>query len=182
MKKCLLVLLLSLFASVAAAQTQSAPAYPPGIRGDFLRQLDEVEKKMVDLAQAIPAEKFAWRPGDGVRSISEVYVHVAIGNFLMPQFIGIQPPPGIGPELEQSVTEKAKIVPLLQQSFQHVRKAVQSLPDSRLTASASFFGEQTNVGDVLFRMANHQHEHLGQMIAYARVNSIVPPWSATTKQ
>lgn len=182
-RSCIPVLILFLLVSVVAfgqQQTQTT-SLPAGFRGDFLRQMDEVQTKMSSLGDAIPADKYAWRPEPGVRSISEVYVHVAMGNFLIPQFVGIQPPAGITPDMEKTVTDRAKALQLVQQSFDHVKKGVLAMSDKDLEKPASFYGDKTTVRDVLFRLANHMHEHLGQLIAYARMNKIVPPWSAPTE-
>jgi uncharacterized damage-inducible protein DinB len=155
----------------------AAPAPPTsGFRAEFLRQLDDVEKKLVDLAQAMPQEKYTWRPAEGVRSVSEVYMHVAGGNFFIPRVIGVQPPTGIGRDLEK-ITDKAKVVDTLKQSMAHVRQAALSTSDADLDKPVKFFGRDSTVREVLMILAMHMHEHLGQSIAYARMNGIAPPWS-----
>lgn len=154
---------------------------PPGFIGEFLNQLSDVETKTVDLAGAIPAEKYSWRPEEGVRSISEVYMHIAGSNFLVPRFIGIDPPGGLPPDMEKTVTDKARVLEVLKQSFEHVRQAVSKIPPGDLEKKVKYFGRDTTVRDVLFSMANHMHEHLGQSIAYARMNGVVPPWTAAAE-
>lgn len=158
----------------------SAPAadLPSGVRSLFLNQLADVEKKMNSLAQAVPAEKYSWRPAAGVRSISEVFMHVAGANYLFPSMAGVKPPEGIDRNMEKTVTEKSKVQDALKQSFEHARKAVQGLSDADMAKEIKFFGRPSTVEALIFTMANHMHEHLGQSIAYARVNGVVPPWSA----
>lgn len=176
----LTVFLLGLAPLAQAAQA----AATSGFISEFLYQLDEIEKKLVSLAEAIPPEKYSWRPEEGVRSISEVYMHVAGANFLLPRFIGVDPPGGLPPDMEKTVTDKARVIEVLKQSFAHIRQAVLKLSNSDLEKRVKYYGRETTARDVLFSIANHCHEHLGQSIAYARTNGVVPPWtaSAETKQ
>jgi uncharacterized damage-inducible protein DinB len=174
------ILLLSLLFIVGQAQTaETAPA--TGFVSEYLYQLDEIQKKMVSLAEAVPAEKFSWRPEEGVRSISEVYMHVAGANFLLPRFIGVNPPGGLPPDMEKTVTDKARVIEVLKQSFDHIRQAVSKLTNADLEKRVKYFGRETTVRDVLFSIANHCHEHLGQSIAYARTNGVTPPWTASAE-
>jgi uncharacterized damage-inducible protein DinB len=174
--------ILFLFFVSLSLQLQSAqPVASSPFIGEFLNQLSEVETKTVDLAGAIPAEKYSWRPEEGVRSISEVYMHIAGSNFLVPRFIGIDPPGGLPPDMEKTVTDKAKVLEVLKQSFEHVRQAVSKIQAADLEKKVKYFGRDTTVRDVLFSMANHMHEHLGQSIAYARMNGVVPPWTAAAE-
>jgi len=156
----------------------TAPAAPSGFRADFLVQLDMVGKQIVDLAEAVPADKYAWRPAPGVRSISEVYMHIVGGNSYIPSFIGVKPMEGIERGMEKSVTEKARVVELLKQSLAHARSAVLATPDADLDKKVKIFGgEEASERAVIMIIGNHLHEHLGQSIAYARANGITPPWS-----
>jgi len=159
------------------ASATGAPVKANGVRDLFLNQLKDVESKMVGLAETMPQEKYSWRPGEGVRSISEVYMHIVVANQFLPNFIGVKPPQGATPTVEKSVSEKAKVVEALKASFAHVRKAVTEMSDADLEKPAKMFGQETNYQGVIFRIANHMHEHLGQSIAYARTNGVVPPWS-----
>src|SRR5216684_731238 len=169
-----------LFAVVLAVGAMAADAPPAssGMRTLFLKQLADVEKKMNSLAQAMPAEKYSWRPAEGVRSVSEVFVHVAGANYLFPSMAGVKPPAGIDRNMEKTITEKAKVQEALKKSFEHAREAVTGLSDADMSRAIKMFGRDATVEGLLFTMANHMHEHLGQAIAYARVNGVVPPWSA----
>src|SRR5450631_2715015 len=113
-----------LLAASALARAQAPAAPTTGFRADFLGQLDDVSKKILDLAQAVPADKYAWRPEKGVRSVSEVYMHIVVANYFLPSFMGVQPPAGIDRSTETSVTDKTKVVAMLRQSFDHVRAVV----------------------------------------------------------
>ena len=108
-------------ASAQGKSTEVSMASVKGFRAEFLVQMSEVEKKLVDLAQAEPQEKFTWRPSEGVRSISEVYMHIAGGNYLFPSVIGIKPPSPMEPDMEKKFTDKAKVIDFLKQSFGHLR-------------------------------------------------------------
>jgi len=150
-------------------------------RADFLQQLTEVEKKYTSLAQAIPQDKLAWRPAPGVRSISEVCMHITGANYMLPVFLGIKAPAGLNPNMEKTVTEKDKIMSMMKKAYAHVRKGIESISDADLDKKTKFFGAETNYHAVMYRIANHMHEHLGQLIAYARTNGVVPPWSAKSE-
>ena len=115
---------------------------------------------------------------EGVRSVSEVYMHIAGANYLLPSFIGIKSPAGMNGDMEKTITEKVKVIEMLKQSFEFIRKAVTQTPDTDLDKAAKMFGRETTVRDVFFNAGLHMHEHLGQSIAYARMNKIVPPWTA----
>jgi len=156
----------------------AAPAAPAsGFRADFLTQFDDVSKKIVDLAEAVPADKYGWRPAPGVRSISEVYMHIVGGNSYIPSFIGVKPMEGIERGMEKSVTEKARVVDLLKKSMAHARAAVLATPVADLDKKVKIFGGESSERGVIMIIGNHLHEHLGQSIAYARANGIAPPWS-----
>ena len=161
------------------ARPAAAPAAPAsGFRADFLTQLDAVGKQIVDLAEAVPADKYGWRPAPGVRSISEVYMHIVGGNSYLPSFMGIKPMAGLERGMEKTVTDKAKVVELLKKSMAHARAAVLAIPDSDLDKKVKIFGgEEASERAVIMIMGNHLHEHLGQSIAYARANGVTPPWS-----
>lgn len=169
--------LLTLLAVPRMYSQEKAPQASEGFQREFQTQLDEVQKKIVDLAGAIPPEKYSWRPGPGVRSISEVCMHTVMANFLLPSFVGTPMPQGITREMEKTVTDKPKVIEFLKQSFDHIRKAIAQVSTSDLEKPADFFGMKTTVRDVFFRAGLHQHEHMGQLIAYARTNNVVPPWS-----
>jgi uncharacterized damage-inducible protein DinB len=182
MKRILLVLLLLIPASLAAARVQNAakpapaPAAKPGFRTEFFANLDEVEQKLVSLAEATPVEKYGWRPASDIRSTSEVFMHVAGGNYFLSTFIGAKAPSRNG-DMEKKVTAKADVVAEMRKSFQHLRSAVSSLSEADLEKPVKMLGTPTTYRGVLMTILSHLHEHLGQSIAYARMNGVVPPWS-----
>jgi hypothetical protein len=148
------------------------------VRGEILWFVGDAEKKLTALAEAMPAEKYGWRPGEKVRS-GEVFMHVAGGNYFLPTFWGVKPPEGLKPqEFEASGGDKAKVIATMKASFEHVRKAIQSAPEADLGKAIKMFGEDATVRAAMMAVASHAHEHLGQSIAYARMNAVTPPWSA----
>ena len=116
-------------------------------------------KKLVDLARAVPEEKYGWRPGRGVRSVSEAYMHVASATFFLPTFAGVTMPEGVEPDMEKE-TDKAKVLAALARSFAYARNVVQDTPDDQLDRKAKWFSGEKTVRGVLLALGNHAHEHL----------------------
>jgi uncharacterized damage-inducible protein DinB len=176
-------------AAAASGKASAAPAAAPAatasssVRAIALRQIDAAEKKLASLADATPAEKFGWRPAEGVRTTGEVYMHVASANYFLPTFWGAKLPATVDPRgLEKEGADKAKTVAALKQSFEFLRQAIDAVPEADLGRQITVFGRPSTVGEVMVGIATHAHEHLGQSIAYARMNGIVPPWSAAEGQ
>jgi len=180
-------LLTALLAAAPAAHAQAttqapaaAPAAPAsGIRAEIVAQIDDAGKKLVQLAEATPAEKFTYRPAAGVRSTSEVFMHVVGANYMLPGIAGAPKATDVqlSPDMEKTVTAKAQIVELLRKSFAYAKASVMAVPESEMDARVSFFGQPFSKRGVLLIVATHAHEHLGQSIAYARANGVTPPWS-----
>lgn len=174
------VALTAVLAASAAAQQRT------GLMGELLKDMEDVRGKLVALAKETPVEKYDWRPGEGVRSIGEVYLHLASDNYLLPVAVGVQPDPSTGIDAKDFSTltkfEKQKLgrdamLSAMDKSFAHLRKAMEGTPDARLDEKVKFFGQDMNVRQVWLATALHLHEHLGQSIAYARMNNVTPPWS-----
>ena len=170
--------------AVAAAADKAAPAAEAkmperGVRAEFFADFGAVTGKLLQLAEAIPADKYTWRPQPGVRSVSEVLLHATGANYFIPTFFGGSLPAGIDMKtLETSTTDKAKVIEMLQASIAHARTAVAGLADADLEKTGKFFGgREVTYRVMIVSAAEHAHEHLGQLIAYARVNAVTPPWS-----
>ncbi len=164
-----------------AAQVNPYKDPTPGISGFRAEVLAEVrvqEDKFTRLAEAIPADKYTWCPGPDVRSISEVFLHVAAANYNLPKLIGTPPPAGVDiAKLEKSTTDKAKVIGILKDSFAHEREAIMKMADGDLEKSLDWFGGRNTERGILLFMTRHTAEHLGQSIAYARFIGVVPPWT-----
>ena len=172
--------------AVAICTTPCSAQQRAGLMGDLLRDVAEVQAKLTGLAQAIPAAKHGWRPAAGVRSVSEVFLHVAADNYLLPVAVGVQPEPatGIDPADFATLTTYERqqmpvdsLVATMNRSFAHLTKAMAGTPDARFDETVKFFGQDMSIRQVWLLTAMHLHEHLGQLIAYARANGVVPPWT-----
>jgi len=132
----------------------------------------------VDLAEALPGNKLTWRPSPGTRSFAEVFLHVAGERYGILSMMGAKPPAGFkAREFEKSTTEKDRIVHELNQSWDFANKTITSMSNSDFAKPLPKLGPQANEGDVVYILVADAHEHLGQLIAYARQNGIVPPWT-----
>src|SRR6516162_9985305 len=162
----------------SAAQDKTAPSYD--MKPQAILDLQQMQEKYVGLAQAIPAEKYTWRPSDGVRSVSELLLHVSGANYGYPPLMaGTAPPTGFQREgFEKSTTEKAKVIEQLNKSFAYAIASVQAMTNADFAKPEKKLGPDANDGDVIYLLVVHSHEHLGQSIAYAREIGIVPPWTA----
>jgi uncharacterized damage-inducible protein DinB len=152
-------------------------AQPAGAGQGWLGEFEHASQQLLQLAEAIPPDKFAWRPAPGVRSVSELYMHIALGNYLLLGQAGIKPPVDrakLGKDPEKSLTGKAEVTKFLTDSLDAVRANYQTVDKQK---ALSFFGRATTGDGILLRLLVHNHEHMGQAIAYARMMGVVPPWS-----
>ncbi len=180
---------LPFLAAAAAAALLHAPAsaqQEPALVTDLLRDVAQVEEKLVGLAEAIPESAYAWRPGEGVRSVAELFKHVISDNYLIGGIPGPLPPAttGIDPTdyrtagaFEARALTKAQIVAELTASFDFFEGAVRTTTTENLTTTVQVFGSPATRQQLWILAVTHLHEHLGQGIAYARSNGVVPPWS-----
>ncbi len=138
--------------------------------------------KVIQLAEAMPSSDYSWRPEDGVRSVSEVFVHIAMSNYFLLSYLGAEMPKNTKPgseneDMEKTMTRKEEIVNLLKKSFDDAQNFLAGYTDTDFDSVVELpFGKFTKA-QLLMLCATHPHEHLGQAIAYARTNHITPPWS-----
>ncbi len=167
----------------------------PGFKGEFLWEVEIAEHHLVALADAIPADRYAWRPADGTRTVSEVLVHIAAGNFVLLHMVGVPLPSDWYPALpeqgmdrffalvvrnkalQETVTAKPDVVSMLRQSLDAVRAAFTEASAEELDRPGAFFGEPTTVRRVYLRILAHAHEHMGQLVAYVRTMGMKAPWA-----
>ena len=165
-----------------------------GFKGEYLWELDIAEHHLRAIVEAIPGERYDWRPADNSRSVSQVIVHVAAGNFALLDMVGVQAPPDVYPPvaaqgadrffalvlqnqaLGQRVRAKADVTKMLATSLAVVRDAFTRTTGDELERHGTFFGEQTTVRRVYLRLLAHAHEHMGQLIAYVRAMGMSAPW------
>jgi uncharacterized damage-inducible protein DinB len=172
MKTMLLAMVLG--ALTLPAQTDPLEGVWQGYDGEWLH----VSRQLVALAEAIPAEKYAWRPGPGVRSVSEVIMHIAIANFYLLSVTGPKVPADLkSADMEKTVTVKAEVIDWLKRSLDAVKTARAGLKPADFQRKVRIGDRDATVDGMYLRMLVHANEHMGQLVAYARMNGIVPPWS-----
>ena len=169
---------LVLFALCAFTIHSAASAQEAGFRAEFLQQFGSDARKLVTLAEAMPAEAFNWRPAEGVASVGEAYMHIARYNYYYPESsFGVAVPEGVDLETMESLTGKDAVVAELRRSLDHVRQTVEGMTEEEMSASTTLYGRPATNRAVLLQLLTHMNEHLGQQIAYARSNDVAPPWS-----
>ena len=157
---------------------------------DYLAELDRVREQVRALAEEMPQKTYSWRPAEGVRSVSEVYLHIAFGNYLLLSVAGYPVPADLEDQLgvdkiqawDTATTDKEAVVERVSRAFDHLRSTVAGIPAADLEDEVEFFGESRTRRQMLMIILGHAHEHLGQSIAYARMNGVVPPWSAARQE
>ena len=173
MKKAFFVLLLIGF----AARPMRGQSAPEGLWQGFDGEWRHVSSQLIALAEATPEEKFAWRPAPGVRSTSEVYMHIVIANFGLLAFTGPKKPADMKEGMEKSVTSKAEVINWLKRSLEAVKQAHLAVTPQDLQRKVHIYDRDTNVDGMYLRIIVHANEHMGQLVAYARMTGVVPPWS-----
>jgi len=156
-----------------------AQKVPEGIWQGYDGEWAHVTSQLIALAEATPESKFAWRPAAGVRSTSEVYMHIAIANFWLLSNTGVKLPPDVNLNLdmEKKVTAKADVINWLKRSLEAVKTAHAQLKPADLQRKVHIVDRDAPVDGIYLRIIIHANEHMGQLIAYARMTGVVPPWS-----
>lgn len=165
--------LLSLFLSVPSMSAQA----PEGIWQGYDREWRHVYQQLIALAEATPADKYSWRPAPKVRSTSEVYMHIAISNFYLLSVTGPKMPADLNMNMEKTVTSKADVVAWLKGSLEAVKTARAGTTPENLERKVKIADREATVDGTYLRIILHANEHMGQLIAYARMTGVVPPWS-----
>jgi len=173
-----------LFVVIDSASADNPPTQPVIVQ-EFMGQLEFVQGRIIQLAEAMPESTFEWRPADGIRSVSETYLHVAFSNYMCITMSGGSVPDEIGfvmdfskvSEWDTQTTEKAAVIERINQSFAILIDRVAELTQEDLDREVEVFGMTMSVRNFMISMIAHGHEHLGQGIAYARMNGVTPPWS-----
>jgi len=159
----------------------TSPSYD--MKPQSLLDLETMQKKFVDLANAFPADKLTWRPTPDSRSFAEVLLHVSGERYQILAMMGAQPPAGFdGKTFEKSTTDQGKIVEELNKSWEFAKKAINGMTNADFAKPLPKLGPDANAGDVVYILVADAHEHLGQSVAYARENGIVPPWTMAAKK
>jgi hypothetical protein len=163
-----------------------APAFAQpasGLMGDLLTDVREAKGKLVGLAKAMPDAAWDWRPGPGVRSTKEVFVHLTGDNYFIPVGAGSAAPAATGisedyktvEAFEKRTRTREQVIAELDASFAFLEQQMTAATDAKLAAPSKW--PKTSTRQLWISATTHLHEHLGQLIAYARSNKITPPWS-----
>ena len=154
----------------------------PAYRDEVLTRLSSIEKKVVELADVIPSMNYTWRPADDIRSVSEVCLHIAAANYGLPNYFGTSPPEGFSFDgYDTRITDKAEILLDVKESFVHLRNAIEKIGTGQSEEDVKMFGQDMTMRQAIWVTMEHLSEHLGQLIAYARVNGVTPPWSRVSQ-
>ncbi|MGQ0646710.1 MAG: DinB family protein [Gemmatimonadaceae bacterium] len=169
----------------ALAFAAASPLAAQGFMGEMHRDVNAVQKKIIDLAKAMPEATYGWKPSADTRSVGEVFLHIAADNYLIPIMWGKPAPAATGittdyataGRYEKRTLTKAQIVAELEASFTHLHQGMALTTDANGSETIKFFGQDSPRIRTMVGTVTHLHEHLGQAIAYARSNKVVPPWS-----
>ncbi len=163
------------------AVDHTTPSYD--MKAQALLDLETMQKKFVDLANAVPADKLTWRPSADSRSFAEVFLHVAAERYGILGMMGAEAPAGVDRKaLEKSTTDRVRIVEELNKSWDFAEKTIKGMNNAEFAKLLPKLGPQANAGDVVYILVADNHEHLGQSIAYARENGITPPWTIAAQK
>jgi len=165
------LLLLFLFLSAPALPAQA----PEGIWQGYDGEWKHVSRQLIALAEATPAEKYSWRPAPGVRSTSEVYMHIAIANFYLLSVTGPKMPADLNGDMEKTVTAKPEVIAWLKRSLEAVKAAHAAITPKDLERKVKIEDRDATVDGMYLRIIVHANEHMGQLIAYARMTGVAPP-------
>lgn len=178
MKKMAAALTVCLGLIAACAMAARAQQIPEGIWKGYDGDWKHLSSQLIALAEATPPEKFSWRPAPGVRSTSEVYMHIAMANFYLLSVTGPKMPADMtSPGMEKTVNPKAEVIAWLKRSLEAVRVARLALKPGDLQRKVKIMGTDADVDGMYLRIIVHANEHMGQLVAYARMSGVVPPWS-----
>ena len=153
-------------------------AFESAFRTSLLKSFDEANTKLLSLAEAIPESSYAWRPMEGVASVRDVLVHVTETNYALAERLGTKPPAGVDrKKMGESMTTKTDAIAAARRSIEFMKSVLAAVPGAELLPEVTVFGSKVPKLRITLLPLDHAHEHLGQLIAYARMNRIVPPWS-----
>ncbi len=169
---------LVLVSAILGAAPIGAQSAATDYRDEIMRHFEQSTRKLTSLAEAVPGELYTWRPGEGIMSIAQVYMHIARYNYMYPETsLGIAAPQEIDLDNLESITDKTQVTALLKRSVTHVRELAAQMSERDLNRPTMLYGREVPGWAVLLQLVAHMNEHVGQSVSYARMNNIVPPWS-----
>lgn len=169
---------IALFLLILVAPKSFAQDPLDGVWQGYDGEWRHVSNQLIALAEATPDKNFTWRPAPGVRSTSEVYMHIIQANFWLLSATGPKMPPEMqADDVEKKITSKAEVISWLKRSLDAVKQAHLAETPAHLALKVKIGGRDSTVDNMYLRIIIHDNEHMGQLIAYARMTGIVPPWS-----
>jgi uncharacterized damage-inducible protein DinB len=150
---------------------------PEGIWEGYDGEWKHVSQQLIALAEATPAEKYSWRPAARVRSTSEVYMHIAMANFYLLSVTGPKMPADLKEDAEKTVTSKPEVIAWLKRFLEAVKQAHATATPKDLARKVHIADRDATVDGMYLRIIIHDNEHMGQLVAYARMTGVVPSWS-----
>ena len=170
----LVMALLCLFLTPDVVLAQDSESF----QDTFLRQFNSSARKFMALAEAMPAERYSWSPGEGTMSVEVVYMHIARYNYnYLHTYLGASLPENIDLDTMEEITGKDEVMEHMRASMDYVREMTKKMGESAMTKDTRLYGRDMQGWGVYFQLITHMNEHLGQSIAYARMNGVSPPWS-----
>jgi uncharacterized damage-inducible protein DinB len=162
---------------LCSAQPLFAQKAPEGLWQGYDGEWRHVSLQLIALAEATPEEKFAWRPAPGVRSSSEVYMHIVMATFYLLSVTGPKMPADLKEGMDKTVTAKVEVIAWLKRSLDAVRGAHLAETPKNLERKVHIADRDATADGIYLRIIVHANEHMGQLVAYARMNGIAPPWT-----
>ncbi len=161
--------------SLTAAQT-------PSLQDSQVADIETMKDKFIGLAQEFDESQYDWRPMEGVRSVSDVFALIIAECHVFPAAWGHEPPAGaasgFGAEIRRAgALSRTEIISELGSAFDHLIGVVRGMDNTERVAGSDYFGRPMQIDANIVISMGDMHEHLGQLIAYARTNHVVPPWS-----
>jgi len=169
------LLVLTIF--LLCARSSLAQSAPEGIWQGYDGEWRHVSSQLIALAEATPEDKFSWRPAPGVRSTSEVYMHIVTANFYLLSVTGPKMPADFKEGMDKTVTSKADVINWLKRSLDGVKESHLAQTSKGLQRTVHIADRDVTVDGIYLRILVHANEHMGQLVAYARMTGVVPPWA-----
>lgn len=177
-RKAVFTIGMCLLMSITFISAEAQSSSPNAVTTDFLNTYNLTMDKVAQLGGEISENTYDWRPAEGVRSIREVVLHVASANYFFASQLGIDTPEGVDAQsMKQSGMSKEEAISALKESVAFIQNSLNSITEEDFNTKMDFFGNEVTKRQVMLSMGTHASEHLGQLIAYARMNEITPPWS-----
>ena len=156
----------------------SAQEAPGGLEEAFLGRYNYAANRLVRLAEALPEDVYSWKPNETGMTVEHVFMHIVRYNYAYPERnLGIASPADIDLDKLESMTGKETVLEYLKPSLDYARATLVEMPEEDRTKIVELYGNDTQAWNVFLQLQVHMAEHLGQLMAYSRMNDIVPPWS-----